>query len=95
MSTQPTPDDASNTIKDPDTWTTGGEPATGAQLSYLKTLMGEAKQEFDETKEITKSDASKLIEELRAGNARVQEEGEPSHASSEGAHTSTSGGKGA
>ena len=73
MSTHPTPDDSSNTIKDPDTWTTGDEPATGAQMSYLKTLMGEAKEDFDETKEITKADASKMIEELRAKNSRVQE----------------------
>ena len=47
-------------------------PATGAQLSYLKTLMTEAKMDFDETKDITKSDASKLIEELREKNSRVQ-----------------------
>lgn len=73
MSTQATPDDTSNTIKDPDTWTTGDEPATGAQMSYLKTLMGEAKQDFDESKEVTKAEASKMIEELRAKNARVQE----------------------
>ena len=81
MSTKNTPDhtpdhaatDASNTIKDPDTWTTGGEPATGAQMSYLKTLMGEAGQEFDESKEVTKTEASKMIEELRSKNARVQE----------------------
>ena len=66
-------DDTSNTIKDPDTWTTGGEPATGAQLSYLKTLMTEAKMDFDEAKEITKADASKMIEELREKNTRVQE----------------------
>ena len=78
MSNPSTPDDGSNTIKDPNTWTTGGEPATGAQMSYLKTLMGEAKQEFDETKEITKADASKMIEDLRAGNARVQETDEKS-----------------
>ena len=68
-----TPDDASNTIKDPDTWTTGDEPATGAQMSYLKTLMGEAKQDFDDAKEITKAEASKMIEELRAKNSRVHE----------------------
>lgn len=68
----PTPDD-SNTIKDPDTWTTGDEPATGAQLSYLKTLTTEAKEEFDEKAEITKAEASKRIEALRAGNSRVHE----------------------
>ena len=68
----PAPDD-SNTIKDPDTWTTGDEPATGAQLSYLKTLTTEAKEEFDENAPITKADASKRIEALRADNSRVQE----------------------
>ena len=73
MSTTPTPDDSSNTIKDPDTWATGDEPATGAQLSYLKTLSTEAKQDFDENAPLSKADASKRIEELRAGNARVQE----------------------
>ena len=28
----------SNTIKNPDDWTTGDEPMTGAQRSYLHTL---------------------------------------------------------
>lgn len=67
------PADASNTIKDPDTWTTGDEPATGAQLSYLKTLATEAKADFDEEAPLTKAEASKRIEELRQGNSRVQE----------------------
>ena len=74
MSTTQTPDaDESNTIKDPDTWTTGDEPATGAQLSYLKTLTTEAKEDFDELAPLTKAEASKRIEALRAGNPRVQE----------------------
>jgi hypothetical protein len=30
--------DESNTIKDPADWTTGDDPMTGAQRSYLKTL---------------------------------------------------------
>ena len=35
--------DQSNTQKAPDaTWTTGEEPMTGAQGSYLNTLAGEA-----------------------------------------------------
>ena len=72
MSKSQVPDDASNTIKDPDTWTTGDEPATGAQLSYLKTLSTEADAEFDENATITKAEASKRIEELRAGNDRVK-----------------------
>jgi hypothetical protein len=33
----------SNTEKDPDDWTTGDEPMTGAQKSYLKTLSDEAR----------------------------------------------------
>ena len=36
--------DESNTIKDPETWTTGDEPMTGAQKSYLSTLSEEAKE---------------------------------------------------
>lgn len=62
----------SNTIKDPDTWVTGDEPATGAQLSYLKTLAGETKFQFDERQSITKAEASKLIDELRHKSSRVQ-----------------------
>lgn len=75
MSTQAdnTPDQ-SNTIKDPNTWTTGDEPATGAQLSYLKTLAGEAKMEFDETAKISKADASKQIDELRHHSERLKDE---------------------
>ena len=69
----PAPEDASNTIKDPDTWTTGDEPATGAQMSYLKTLTAEAKEEFDANASLTKAEASKRIEELRQGNDRVKE----------------------
>lgn len=54
---------SSNTIKDPDEWTTGDEPMTGAQHSYLKTLSDEAGLEFDET--LSKANASKRIEELQ------------------------------
>ena len=32
----------SNTIKEPDQWTTGDEPMTGAQASHLRTPAGEA-----------------------------------------------------
>ncbi len=69
----PAAEDGSNTIKDPSTWVTGDEPATGAQLSYLKTLASETKYDFDEAKEITKADASKLIDELRQKSSRVQD----------------------
>lgn len=63
-------DDLSNTIKDPDEWTTGEEPMTGAQKSYLKTLCDEAGEEFDEN--LSKADASKRIDELQGKSGRVQ-----------------------
>jgi hypothetical protein len=61
-------DDQSNTIKDPNEWTTGDEPMTGAQRSYLKTLSDEAKQPVDET--LTKAEASMRIDELQEKTGR-------------------------
>lgn len=58
----------SNTVKDPDEWTTGDEPMTGAQHSYLKTLSDEAKEDFDES--LSKAEASKRIEELQHKTGR-------------------------
>lgn len=58
----------SNAIKDPDEWTTGSEPMTGAQASYLKTLSDEAGEELDEN--LSKADASKRIEELQQKTGR-------------------------
>jgi hypothetical protein len=63
-----TPLKGDNTIKDPDEWTTGNEPMTGAQHSYLKTLSDEAKEEFDET--LSKGEASKRIDELQQKTGR-------------------------
>ena len=57
-----------NAIKNPEDWTTGDEPMTGAQRSYLKTLSEEAKVEFDEN--LTKAEASKRIEELQQQTGR-------------------------
>jgi hypothetical protein len=48
--------DQSNMEKRPEDWTTGDEPMTGAQRSYLKTLSEEAKVPFDE--QLTKAEAS-------------------------------------
>lgn len=62
--------DTSNTIKDPDDWTTGEEPATGAQESYLHTLASEAKEEVPEN--LSKADASKMIDELQEKTGRGQ-----------------------
>jgi hypothetical protein len=64
--------DNSNTIKNPDDWTTGDEPMTGAQRSYLKTLSEEAKEPFDEN--LTKAEASKRIDELQQKTGRGMEQ---------------------
>ena len=53
----------SNTIKNPDDWTTGDEPMTGAQRSYLHTLAEEAGVEVED--DLTKAEASKKIDELQ------------------------------
>ena len=58
----------SNTVKDPDEWTTGDEPMTGAQRSYLHTLAAEAGEEVDE--QLTKAEASKKIDELQQKTGR-------------------------
>ncbi len=60
--------EGTNTEKDPDEWTTGDEPMTGAQASYLKTLSDEANEPFDEN--LTKAEASKRIDELQAKTGR-------------------------
>jgi hypothetical protein len=58
----------SNAEKDPDDWTTGDEPMTGAQASYLKTLSEEAHEDFDES--LTKAEASKRIDALQEKTGR-------------------------
>ena len=58
----------SNTVKNPDEWTTGDEAMTGAQHSYLKTLSEEAGVELNEN--LTKADASKRIDELQQQTGR-------------------------
>jgi hypothetical protein len=57
-----------NAEKDPDDWTTGDEPMTGAQASYLKTLSEEAHEEFDES--LSKAEASKRIDALQGKTGR-------------------------
>ncbi len=60
--------DEGNTIKDPDNWTTGDEPMTGAQRSYLHTLAEEAGEEVGD--DLTKAEASKKIDELQERTGR-------------------------
>lgn len=60
--------DEGNTRKDPDQWTTGDEPMTGAQRSYLHTLAQEAGEEVND--DLTKAEASKKIDELQEKTGR-------------------------
>ena len=62
--------DQSNMIKDPEDWTTGDEPMTGAQESYLNTLAREAGE--DPPADLTKAEASERIEELQEKTGRGQ-----------------------
>jgi hypothetical protein len=55
----------SNTEKDPDDWVSGDDPMTGAQASYLTTLCEEA-QVDPPADGLSKAEASKLIDELKA-----------------------------
>ena len=57
-----------NMEKKPEDWTTGDEPMTGAQRSYLKTLSEEAKVPFDD--KLTKAQASRRIDELQRQTGR-------------------------
>ncbi len=60
-----------NPVKDPDNWTTGDEPMTGPQASYLKTLLQQAgKTEADLDSGLTKAAASKLIDQLQEETGR-------------------------
>ena len=58
-------DPADNTIKPPEDWTTGDDPATGAQLSYLKTLSEQAHDPDMYAEGLTKAEASERIDALR------------------------------
>ena len=59
--------------KDPSDWATGDEPATAAQLSYLTTLAHDSGR--DVPQDVTKAQASQLIDELRQASPRVDDAG--------------------
>lgn len=63
-------DTASNAQKDPDNWTTGDEPMTGAQRSYLHTLAQEAGEDPGSYDGLTKAEASQKIDALQAETGR-------------------------
>jgi Protein of unknown function (DUF3072) len=60
------PGPPSNTAKDPDDWVSGDDPMTGAQASYLKTLAEEAHELEAFSGRLTKAEASKRIDVLKA-----------------------------
>ena len=62
-------DVTSSAAKDPDDWTTGDEPMTGPQQSYLHTLAQQAGEE-PPPDDLSKADASKTIEDLQAKSGR-------------------------
>jgi hypothetical protein len=66
--TNPKSEPFSNAEKDPDDWTTGDEPMTGAQASYLKTLSEEAHEEMPDS--LSKAEASKRIDALQEKTGR-------------------------
>ncbi|MEV6898668.1 DUF3072 domain-containing protein [Amycolatopsis sp. NPDC051372] len=57
-----------NPQKDPSDWTTGDEPMTGPQKSYLQTLGQEAGVEVSD--DLTKAQASERIDELQRTTGR-------------------------
>jgi len=65
---RPTQAPRTNPVKDPDEWTTGDEPMTGAQESYLRTLATEAGESVDD--DLSKAEASKRIDELQEKTGR-------------------------
>ncbi|ACL62008.1 DUF3072 domain-containing protein [Methylobacterium nodulans] len=63
--------DASNRIKDPKDWTTGDEPMTGAQASYLKTLSEQAGDQDAFDPDLDKAEASERIDALRKATGKA------------------------
>jgi hypothetical protein len=74
MTEQQLDEQSQNPIKDPNEWTTGDEPMTGPQASYLTTLLQQAgRPESDLDPSLSKARASKLIDELQNETGRGQE----------------------
>jgi len=64
------PNPPSNMQKDPDDWVSGDEPMTGAQASYLKTLSEQVNEPDAFDPGLTKAEASKRIDALKAKAGR-------------------------
>ncbi|HET8626575.1 MAG TPA: DUF3072 domain-containing protein [Thermomicrobiales bacterium] len=70
MADQELPAQSQNPVKDPDDWTTGDEPMTGPQASYLKTLLQQAGREEEFDPRLSKAAAAKLIDHLQDETGR-------------------------
>jgi hypothetical protein len=71
MSDNDLPEQSQRPQKDPSEWTTGDEPMTGPQASYLQTLLQQAGKSEDELDpNLTKRQASQLIDELQQQTGR-------------------------
>jgi hypothetical protein len=64
------PDDNPALEKDPSDWTTGDEPMTDSQRSYLDTLARQAGEELPA--DLTKAQASEHIDRLQQATGRGQ-----------------------
>jgi Protein of unknown function (DUF3072) len=62
----------SNAEKVPDDWVSGDEPMTGAQASYLKRLSEECDDPDAFDQGLTKAEASKRIDALKAKRRPVR-----------------------
>jgi Protein of unknown function (DUF3072) len=60
------PNPPTNMAKEPEHWVSGDDPMTGAQASYLKTLCEQAGDPNAYDENLTKAEASKRIDALRA-----------------------------
>ena len=71
MTQRDLPEQAQHPQKDPEDWTTGDEPMTEPQASYLETLLQQAgKSEDDLDPNLTKRQASEMIENLQKETGR-------------------------
>lgn len=60
--------EGTSTVRDPEQWSTGDEPMTGAQASYLDRLAREAGEEV--SARLTKAEASEEIDRLQQAAGR-------------------------
>ena len=75
MTNNDLPEQSQHPEKDPDNWTTGDEPMTGPQASYLQTLLQQAgKSEDDLDPNLSKAEASELIDKLQNETGRGEDQ---------------------